>query len=68
MVQITAVTLVFSVVTLFIFECGLGMESVRILQTFWSLSVDQISLMICFSSSKVVEFDVETFFFFNQCP
>ena len=40
----------------------LGMESVRCLQTFWSLSVHQISLMICFSSSKVVGFDVETFF------
>ena len=38
------------------------MESVRFLQTFWSLSVHQISLMICFSSSKVVGFDVETFF------
>ena len=41
----------------------LGMESVRFLQTFWSLSVHQISLMICFSSFKVVEFDVETFYF-----
>ena len=40
----------------------LGMESVKFLQTFWSLSVHQISLMICFSSSKVVGFDVESFF------
>ena len=41
----------------------LGMESVIFFQTFPSISLHQISLMVRFSSSKVVGFDVETLFF-----
>ena len=42
-----------------------GVESVRFLQTFWSIPLHQMSLMVRFSSSKVVGFNVETFCLIN---